>query len=115
MVATVLNRLSDGEFEVSNELLATIGATMSDDVTREALATMLYTYAQFAELDMTQNTNILSYSDALEISDFAFEPLQWTCENGIINGTDLNKLEPQGIATRSEVVAVMILLLVLCR
>lgn len=107
MVETVLNRMSDGEYLVSDDLLELISAQKQDDITREQLATVIYDYATFIGLDMTQNTNILSYNDAFDVSDYAFEALQWTNEKGIILGTDENCLQPQDIANRSQVAAVM--------
>ena len=51
----------------------------NDAVTREELAAMLYRYAKHKGYDTSaaENTNILSYNDALSISEYAFEALQW--------------------------------------
>ena len=76
----------------------------NDAVTREELAAMLYRYAKHKGYDTSaaENTNILSYNDALSISEYAFEALQWACGEGIINGTGAGSLEPGGSATRAQ-------------
>ena len=42
-------------------------------ITREQLATFLYRYAKYKGMDVSvgENTNILSYNDALNISEYA--------------------------------------------
>ena len=52
---------------------------------------------------MGDNTNILGYADAFDVSGWAFSALQWTCGAGIIYGTgDGSTLTPQGEATRAQ-------------
>lgn len=81
----------------------------NDAVTREELAAMLYRYAKHKGYDTSaaENTNILSYNDALSISEYAFEALQWACGEGIINGTGAGSLEPGGSATRAQLAAML--------
>ena len=81
----------------------------NDAVTREELAAMLYRYAKHKGYDTSaaENTNILSYNDALSISEYAFEALQWACGEGIINGTGGGSLEPGGSATRAQLAAML--------
>lgn len=61
-----------------------------DVITREQLLTILWRYAKYKEYDVSvgENTNILSYEDAFDISSFAVAPIQWACGEGIITGTD---------------------------
>lgn len=77
-------------------------------VTREQLATILYHYAQYCKMDVSvgEDTNILSYNDAFEVSEYAFPALQWACGAGLIQGADGN-LMPQGSATRAQVAAIL--------
>ncbi len=80
--------------------------TFSPDqtITREQMVTLLYRYAQWLELDVSvgENTNILSYTDAFDISEYAIEAFQWACGAGIINGTSSSTLSPLSTATRAE-------------
>lgn len=83
-----------------------------DAVTREQLVTILHRYARSRSLDVSvgEDTNILSYDDALRISDFAAEAMQWACGSGIVTGkTDGGalRLDPMGSTTRAEMAAVM--------
>ena len=82
-----------------------------DNITREQLAAILYRYAQAKGYDTSvgENTNILSYTDALEISEYAIPAMQWACGARVINGTgDGSTLTPQGQATRAQA-AVMLM------
>lgn len=81
----------------------------NDFITREQLATILYRYAQYKGYDVSagEDTNILSYEDAFNISEYAIPAIQWACGAGIMQG-DGAKLDPQGNATRAQV-AVMLM------
>ena len=55
---------------------------------------------------MGEETNILSYSDALEISEYAIPAMQWACGAGIMEG-NAGYLTPQGDATRAQVATML--------
>nr|WP_243422859.1 S-layer homology domain-containing protein [Pseudoflavonifractor phocaeensis] len=77
----------------------------NDPITREQLAVMLYRFAQKQGYDVSvgENTNILSYTDAAQVSEWAIPALQWACGGGLITGTgDGSTLTPQGDTTRAE-------------
>jgi hypothetical protein len=59
-----------------------------DYITREQLATILYRYAQYKGYDVSvgEDTNILSYEDASDISEYAITAIQWACGAGIMQG-----------------------------
>lgn len=80
----------------------------NDFITREQLATILYRYAQYKGYDVSvgEDTNILSYEDAFNISEYAIPAVQWACGAGIMQG-DAAKLDPQGNATRAQVAAML--------
>ena len=79
-----------------------------DNITREQLASILYRYAQTKGYDTSvgENTNILSYTDALEISEYAIPAMQWACGAGIMEG-NAGYLTPQGDATRAQVATML--------
>lgn len=79
------------------------------EITREQLAVMLYNYAKYKGLDVSigENTNILSYGEALTISDYAYAALQWACGAGIIKGDGSGNLNPESCAARAEVAAML--------
>ena len=80
-----------------------------DPITREQLATMLYRYAQTMGYDVSigEETNILSYTDFADMSEYAIPAMQWACGAGIINGTSESTLTPQGSATRAQLAAMI--------
>ena len=79
-----------------------------DQITREQMAAILYRYAKNRGLDVSvgENTNILSYDDALDISEYAVPAMQWACGAQIIHGAD-GRLTPGAKATRAQVAAIL--------
>ncbi len=49
-----------------------------------------------------EDTNILSYTDAFDISEYAVPAFQWACGAGIIEGVTDSTLVPGGTATRAQ-------------
>ncbi len=80
------------------------GSDPNGTITREQLAAMLYRYAVSSGVDVSvgENTNILSYSDASKVSEYAIAAMQWACGAGIITGTTGDTLDPNGPATRAQ-------------
>lgn len=85
----------------------------NDAVTREQLVTILWRYAKYKGVDVSvgEDTNILSYGDAFDISEWAIPAMQWACGSGIVEGYDKNNdrvLGPQDVSNRA-VVATMLM------
>ncbi|MBQ3404252.1 MAG: carbohydrate-binding domain-containing protein [Oscillospiraceae bacterium] len=78
----------------------------TDNITREQFAAILYRYAQFKGYDVSvgEDTNILSYNDASDISEWAMPAMQWACGAGLMQG-DNNSLLPGDNATRAQAAA----------
>lgn len=82
----------------------------NDPITREQFAAMLYRFAQEQGYDVSigENTNILSYTDVADLSEYAISAMQWAVGAGIINGTgDGSTLSPKGQATRAQAAAML--------
>ena len=81
----------------------------NDAVTREQAAAILYRYAQSKGIDVSvgENTNILSYVDVQQASEYAIPALQWAVGAGVLNGKNGGRLPPTGTATRAEIAAIM--------
>lgn len=82
----------------------------NDPITREQFAAMLWRYAQTEDYDVSvgEDTNILSYTDVADLSEYAIPAMQWACGAGVINGTgDGSTLTPQGQATRAQAATVL--------
>ena len=85
------------------------GTSGDANITREQIVTMLYRYAVYKGYDVSvgENTNILSFADAEEISSWAKDAMQWAVGTGLLNGKDGNLLDPTGKATRAEMAAIL--------
>lgn len=77
-------------------------------VTREQMAAVLYRYAQSKNYDVSvgENTNILSYADAANVSKYAIPAMQWACGSGMIQGTNGN-LNPNNSTSRAQMATMM--------
>ena len=75
-----------------------------DNITREQLASILWRYAKYKGYDVSvgENTNILSYEDAFDISEYAIPAMQWACGAGIISSNDDGTLNSAGHAQRAH-------------
>ena len=75
-----------------------------DNITREQLATMLYRYVVKCGYDVSvgEDTNILSYTDAADVSEFAVAAMQWAVGSGVVQGSG-SALSPKAPASRAEV------------
>ena len=79
------------------------GTNPNGDLTREQMVTMLYRYAGKPAV---AGNLIQGFKDADQVSDWAYEAMNWAVTNGIIqgNGTGLN---PKGTATRAEIAQIL--------
>ena len=75
----------------------------NDILTREQLATILWRYAKYKKADVSvgENTKILSYDDAFEISEYAIPAFQWTCASGVMSGNTVSTLAPKNAVTEN--------------
>ena len=78
----------------------------SNKITREQFATILYRYAQFKDVAVSPDENILDFDDALDVSDWAVEAVRWAVQVKLLQGSD-NKLMPGASATRAQAAALI--------
>ncbi len=78
-------------------------------ITREQLASVLFLYAKFKEYDVSvgEETNILSYDDAFDISEYAIPAMQYVVGSGVIAGKSISTLNPKDNATRTEIAVIL--------
>ena len=81
----------------------------NDSIAREQLATIMYRYTMYKKYDTSvgEDTNILSYNDISELSEYAVSSMQWACGSGLVNGMGEGKLAPKGNATRAQVAVIL--------
>ncbi|MDR1558267.1 MAG: S-layer homology domain-containing protein [Clostridiales bacterium] len=73
-----------------------------DPVTREQIAAIIYRYAQWKKLDVTQTADLSYYSDAGSISDWAQAAMNWSSATGLLQANTPETLAPGATATRAE-------------
>lgn len=78
-----------------------------NNVTREQIAAILMRYADYKELETTQNGDLSQFVDEELISDWARENVAWAVGAELINGRGNGILDPLGDATRAEVAAIL--------
>ena len=81
----------------------------ADIMFRQQMLTALWRYAQKHNVDVSvgEDTNILSYEDAFDISEYAIPAMQWACGAGIIAGTGEGKIQPEGALTREQMSVIL--------
>ena len=69
----------------------------------------MYLYANFKGYDVSvgEETNILSYDDAFDISEYAIPAMQYVIGAGIINGKTISTVNPEDNATRAEIAVIL--------
>ena len=78
-------------------------------ISREQLSSVIYLYAKFKGYDVSvgEETNILSYDDAFDISEYAIPAMQYAAGMGIINGKTISTLNPKDNTTRAEIAVIL--------
>ena len=94
----IVDGIGDGKFDPDGK------------ITREQMATILYRYAAFKELTLTEGKFAADYPDERKVSTYALGAMRWANAEKLINGTQRGStvyLDPQGSATRAQVAAIL--------
>ena len=75
---------------------------INDPVTREQIATILWRYAGSPSADAGQD-----FADEASISAYAADAVDWARDNGIVNGVEGNRFQPQSNANRAQVATIL--------
>ena len=70
-------------------------------ITRQEIAVMMYRFACYTGKESKARANINSYPDALQVSSFSYEAMQWSVAHELVKG-DKGNLNPQGTTNRAE-------------
>ena len=76
-------------------------------VTRQQLAAILYRYAQFKGLDVSQLGDLSGFTDREKVQSYAEDAMRWACGANLIQGVSSDQLQPEGGATRAQVAAIL--------
>lgn len=78
-------------------------------MTRQQMATVLYRYAQYRQMDvsMGERTDLSSYSDVSEISEYAMKAVQYAVGADLLNGKTASTMNPTDNLSRAEIAVVL--------
>lgn len=82
---------------------------VNDKITREQIAVILMSYADYIGMDTSVRANLSIYPDAYKVT-WSKEAMQWAVGTRLISGKEIAAkvlLDPQGAATRAEVAVIM--------
>lgn len=93
----IVNGYSDTEF------------APDDAIAREQIAAIMFRYAGHKGyyVSVGENTNILSYTDYSQISEYAIPAMQWAAGSGLMTGRTNSTLNPQADTTRAELATIL--------
>ena len=77
-------------------------------VTREQLAALLCNFAAQQGVDTTACSDLSNFDDAAAVSDWAQDAVSWAHAEGLLAGTSVTTLSPQGEATRAQLAAMLV-------
>lgn len=79
----------------------------NDVVSREQVVTMLYRYASSLKAVQSAPNVLYKYTDNASVSGYALTAMNWAIQNGIIQGSDGNSLNPTGSLTRAQLAVIL--------
>lgn len=79
------------------------------EITREQMSAIMHRFAKYMGYDVSvgEDTNILSYEDFAEISEYAIPSMQWAVGAGLMKGQTDSILNPRATTTRAEVATLL--------
>ena len=79
---------------------------ISDFITREQLAVILYRYAEYKGADVSVMGDLSDYYDSGQVSGFAYDALVWASEIGLMKGSS-NRIMPKKYTSRAELAEII--------
>ena len=74
----------------------------NDFITREQMAAILYRYADYKGIDVSEKADLAAFTDVSEISTWALENVKWANAVGLVQGRTTTTLVPGAEITRAE-------------
>jgi len=85
---------------------------VGNNITRQDLAKMLYSYAELKGFDISKNDNAIDiFTDRNKVQGYAKDAMNWAVTQGIMSGKGNGRLDPAGKATRAECAQMMMKLM----
>ncbi|MDR2356155.1 MAG: S-layer homology domain-containing protein [Clostridiales Family XIII bacterium] len=79
-----------------------------DDISREQIVTILFRYAERAEMDVSGRTELGGFPDAGALPAWGADAMSWAVNAGLIRGRDDGSLSPTDGATRAELATILV-------
>ncbi|MBK5261993.1 MAG: S-layer homology domain-containing protein [Peptostreptococcaceae bacterium] len=79
----------------------------TNNISRQELASILYRYSEYKGYNLTANDDLGSFADAIEVSNWALQSVEWAAGAKLISGITPTLLDTRGFATRAQVAAVL--------
>ena len=76
-------------------------------ITREQTAAIIYRYAAYKGYDLSGLSDLTSFTDTDDVSDWAGNAMKWAVKSKLLSGMGNNKLDPKGSAHRAQVAAIL--------
>ena len=95
---------------VENGIMVGYGDTFgpNDALTREQMAAVLMNFAAYKGMDVSTRADLSPFTDAVAVSSWASEAMQWAVGSGVISGMTEDTLVPQGESTRAQTAAMLV-------
>lgn len=79
------------------------------EITREQIIVIMFRFANYMKFDVSvgEDTNILSYEDFNEISEYAIPAIQWAVGANLVKGNTASTLDPRSNTTRAQVATIL--------
>jgi len=80
-----------------------------DSITREQMATIMWRYAKYKNVDVTvdETVSLAGFTDASSINSYAVDAMRWAYKTGLVQGIGENMLSPLGSASRSQCATIL--------
>ena len=78
-----------------------------DEMTREQLVTIVYRYAGYKGVDVSELSDFTGYTDVNKIGGWALNGMRWAVGCGAVTGRTETTLNPQDTANRAEIATII--------
>lgn len=84
------------------------GFNADGPITRQALVTMLYRYeTEYLGQAAEGSATLGKFRDSQSVASYAKPAMRWAVDNGLIQGSQSNTIQPTGRATRAQLAAIL--------
>ena len=80
---------------------------LTDSITRQEFAQMLYNYAKYKGYDLTAAGDLSQFPDSNTVADWAEAAMSWANGNELINGHDNGTIDPTGTTIRAQAASIL--------